>query len=450
MRSTEQYKQCIPEVGAKYDVIVAGGGPAGFGAAMAAAKSGAKTLLLEARSFFGGIAATSLWMPMNRLLLHNKTRGGVHEMLVAKLLSFGDFACRKGKTTWTDGDGLHVHPDYLKLSMMELLEEAGCDYRLNSPIIGAVVENKAVRGVTVSGKYGPETFYADVCIDCTGDGDLSYYAGAEFEEGREEDGATMPVTLGFSLANVDTDKLFAFYDEQNCEESMRQIIDRAEADGYLVSPWYSFDRTTIPGIVSVNNGGLRRVGKIFAAKAKDSTFAERIGIQIAIDFIQFARKYQIPGLENCYLDRTGAAIGVRETRRIISDYMLTMEDAQSGKQFEDPIAKRYGAVDQAGLHDDDAADKPTMRSGHTYPYRALLVKGLEGLMVAGRCGSYTHMALAAGKSMGNMMAIGQAAGIAAAAAVRTGVTPRQLPYDAVKEGLQKLNVAVGNAEGRDW
>lgn len=443
-------KSRIPQSGKRYDVIVAGGGPAGFAAAMAAAHSGARTLLVEARSFLGGVAGTSLWMPMNRLLLHGDSRGGVHEMLVEKLRSFGPYACRPGKVTWTDGDGLHVHPDYLKLAMMELLEEAECDYRLNSPVVGAVVENGVVKGVKVGTKYDPDTFYADVMIDCTGDGDLSYHAGARMETGREEDGCTMPVTLGFALANVDTDRLFAFYDEQNCEASMRAVIAKAEAKGYAVSPWYSFDRTTVPGVVSVNNGGFKHAGKLCASYAQDATLGERYGIEIAIDFVRIAREFRIPGLENCYLDRTGAAIGVRETRRVMCDYVLSLEDAQEGVAFTDPIARRYGAVDQAGLHDSDATARPTMRSGHMYPYRALLVSGLEGLLAAGRCGSFTHMGLAAGKSMGNMMAIGQAAGVAAAYASKAKVSPRALPYAQVMEGLKRLHVNVTQKQEVDW
>lgn len=449
MLNREQIQSRFPRTGTHYDVIVCGGGPAGFGAAMASALTGAKTLLLEARAHFGGVAATSLWMPMNRLKLHGGSRGGIHHLLCEKLESYGEFGCRPGKTTWTDGDGLHVHPDYLKLAMMELLEDAGCDYRLNSPIAGAVVENGVLVGAKVLTKRGLDVFTADAFVDCTGDGDLCFHAGADMREGREEDGVTMPVTLGFSLANVDEERLFHdFYDTQNCEMSVSDVIRRAEKDGYTVSPWYSFDRTTVPGIVSVNNGGMKNVGRLNTLNPDDATFGERAGIQIAIDFVRFARAYKIPGLENCYLDRTGAAIGVRETRRAMGDYVLTFEDAQTGADFPDPIAKRYGAVDQAGLGDAEGHEKPKMKSGHVYPYRALHVSGIERLLVAGRCGSYTHMALAAGKSMGNMMAIGQAAGVSAALASKNGVAPRKVAYEEVKAALAALNVNINDEF--DW
>jgi hypothetical protein len=430
----------IPDTGRRYDVVVAGGGPAGLGAALAARRMGAEVLLLEARSFFGGVAATSLFMPVNRLKTGGKTRGGVHEMLVNKLESYGGLACREGKVTWTDGDGLHVHPDYLKEAIFQLLEENGADYRLYSPVCGAKVENGTVKQAIVSTKDGQAAFEAEVFIDCTGDGDLAYHAGAKIEVGRETDGALMPVTLGFALSNVDTKRLFEFYDRDDQEHKMPAFVARAKVLGYSVAPWYSFDRTTVPNMVTVNNGGLKDIGTLNTLLARDATVAERVGIRIAVDFVRWARELKIPGLEDCFLDRTGAAVGVRETRRVICDYVLSMEDAANGAQFTDVIARRYGAVDLAGL---SANESTKMKSGYDYPYRALLPVGLNGLLVAGRCGSYTHLALAAGKSMGNMMAIGQAAGVAAALSAKEKVTPRELPAAKVQKALlETLNARL--------
>ena len=132
----------------------------------------------------------------------------------------------------------------------------------------------------------------------------------------------------------------------------------------------------------------------------------------------------------------------------MGDYVLTFEDAQSAAGFPDPIAKRYGAVDQAGLGDEEGHEKPKMKSGHEFPYRALHVAGIERLLVAGRCGSYTHMALAAGKSMGNMMAIGQAAGVTAALSAKQGIPARQVAYENVKAALSSLQVNINDET--DW
>ena len=432
----ELKKESIPNDGDRFEVIVAGAGPAGISAALAASSMGVKTLLLEARAFMGGVAATSLWMPMNRIKLNGGSRGFTHEMLVDKIQSFGNDAFVEGKVTWVDGDGLHIHPDYLRLGVFELLEQYGCKYRLNSPVIGAKVIDGVIKEVTVGTKNGSAAFSADVFVDCTGDGDLSYYAGMQTFVGKEDTGTLMPVTLGFMLANVDTDRLFQFY---NTDESKRfpDIIRQADEMGYSVSTFYSFDRTSIPGVISVNNGGLRDVGPLNAVDPRDSTAAERICLQLVMDFIAFARKL-IPGLENCCLVRTGATVGVRETRRVMGDYVVSIEDAQ-GVEFEDVVSRRYGAVDQAGL---PREDRLSMVSGYAFPYRALLVKGIEGLMVAGRCGSYTHEGLAAGKSMGNMMGMGQAAGAAAALCVQQGVTPRKLPYNLVQKALTDRGVQL--------
>ena len=224
MLQRAQIDSLLPRGGGDYDVFVAGAGPAGFGAALAASTLGARTLLVEARGFPGGIAATSLWMPINRLKKEGGSRGGVHEKLVRRLESFGPDACREGKVTWTDGDGLHVHPDYLKEAMFSLLEEAGCAYRLDSPVVGARTEGGCVREAIVATPGEPQRFTARVFIDCTGDGALSYHAGAKVEVGRPGDGRTMPITLGFALGNVDEEALFAFYDQKNTEQSLSAAI----------------------------------------------------------------------------------------------------------------------------------------------------------------------------------------------------------------------------------
>ena len=430
-------KNNVPNNGDRFEVIVAGAGPAGISAALAASSMGAKTLLLEARGFMGGVAATSLWMPMNRVLLNGGPRGFTHNMLVDKIKSYGNDAFVEGKVTWIDGDGLHIHPDYLRFGMFELLEQYGCKYMLNSPVVGAKVEDGVIKEVTVGTKDGSAIFYADIFIDCTGDGDLSYRAGAQTFVGAEDTGALMPITLGFMLANVDTDRLFEFYNGPE-RRSFSAIIRQAAEMGYGVSTFYSFDRTSIPGVVSVNNGGLRNVGPLNAVDPRDSTAAERICLQVVMDFMAFARKL-IPGLENCCLVRTGATVGVRETRRVMADYVVSIDDAQ-GMEFEDVVARRYGDVDQAGLS--SGGGRPRMVSGYAFPYRALLVKGIERLMAAGRCGSYTHEGLAAGKSMGNMMGMGQAAGVAAVLSVQQGITPRQLPYQQVQKVLTDRGVQL--------
>ena len=427
MISRRQLAQVIPSQGQKYDVIVAGGGPAGLGAALGASLTGAKTLLLEARSFFGGVAAIAMWMPMNRLMLDGGQRGGVHDLIVDKIKSFGKDAFTEGRSDMINGDGLNIHPEYLRLACFELLEENHCHYRLYSPVTGVVMDENMVTGVTTTSKDGNQTFHANVVVDASGDGDVAHYAGAEMVMGREEDGRSMPVSLVFALANVDVEQLLSFV--ENERDKYQHILEEAKGDGYAVAAWYSFDRTTIPGVVNVNNGALHDVGNIDGTKASQLTIAERVGMQVAHDFIELAHEKKIPGLENCFLMRVGAHVGVRDTRRLVGEYVLTLEDALHAPDFPDIIARKYGAIDANQLF------IGPMNSGFGYPYRSLLPRRIDNLLVAGRCASATFLGHAAGKSMGNMVEVGQAAGVAAAMCSTQRIRPRDLDVDQLQSVL---------------
>jgi hypothetical protein len=439
MLSRPDFEARIPDESAVYDVVIAGAGPAGLGAALASSRQGARTLLLEARSAVGGVAALALWMPVNRLLIDGGERGGVHDLFVAKIRGLGPMASRRGKTNDIDGDGLHIHPEHLRLAAFELLEEADCHYRLYSPVSDVLMDGDAVKGVVVIAKDGRTEFSAKVVVDATGDGDVAYHAGAEMVMGGEGDDPLMPASLVFAVANVDVERALAFNPDYSFEKgyppSFQAIFAQAREDGYCVSDWYAFDRTTIPGVLSVNNGGMSGLRNVDGTRVRDLTFAERSGLQVAIDFVKIARQYRIPGLEECYLMRTGAAVAVRETRRIVGEYVHTVEDARGGIEFEDVVARKYGAIDSTNL-------MAPMKSGCAYPYRCLLPRPVENLLVAGRCGSATHLGLAAGKSMGNMMEIGQAAGVAAALCSAQDLTPRELDVQELQVALHSMGVKL--------
>ena len=434
MISVDAIRQRIPGEGATYDVVVAGGGPAGFGAAVAAGRCGAKTLLLESRPYLGGVAATALWMPMNRLVTDGRPRGGVHDLLVDKMRSFGPDAYRSGKKTFADGDGFDFHPDYLRLGLLELLEENGCDYRLYSPVTGASLDGSAVIGVASTRKGSHDTFGCAVAVDATGDGDLAAAAGVEMVTGHEDDPRFMPISLVFALSCVDVDRLEAWMAESG--EAFRRTIASARSSGYATAAWYAFDRGTIPGVVSVNNGGPADVAGLNGADAADLTLVERLGSRIAVDFVALAREHRLPGLEQCCLVRTGAAASVRNTRRIVGEYVVTVDDARAGAEFPDVVARKYGVIDANQIYMGE------MASGFAYPYRAMVPRGIDNLLVAGRCGSATFLGHAAGKSMGNMLALGQAAGVAAAVSAQAGVAPRQVDIARVQHVLRGMGVEL--------
>jgi len=439
-RNREAIEAVLPKDGESFDVIVGGGGPAGIGAALAASINGAKTLLLEDKAFFGGVAAVSGWMPMNRLLLNGGSRGGVHELFVNKLRSFGTDGCREGKRSWVDGDGLHVHPDYLRLAVMELLEESGCAYLIHSPVTGVEMQGNRIASVVCSGKYGTRKYSARVYVDATGDGDIAYYAGVPMLKGRESDGVFMPATIGFVIGNVDEEKLFAALKGSEYSHFTDQIKAKAR-EGYATSVFYSFDRTTVPGIISVNNGGQVDIGIIDATNLDHLNISHRTGLQVAVDFVHIVRELKLPGLENCSLVRTGADLGIRETRRIVGEYTLSIEDCQQGKQFEDAVARRYGTIDPGGLKEDKDYHG-SIKNGHDFPYRCMLPKDVDPLLAAGRCSSLTHLGLTTCKSMGNMMGIGQAAGVAAALSVKENIIPRKLDVKKIQQLLREMKVDI--------
>ena len=457
------YEKFIPRDGAEYDVIVCGAGMAGLGAALAAGNRGARTLLLEAQGALGGINHFCLWMPLgawNRpkdLLKEGEdpSRGGVHRLFEQKVLELGPDAYDPRRRA--------VHPDYLRVAAFQLLEEAGCHYRLYSPVTGVVKEGARVKGVVVTGKEGPKTFRAKVVVDATGDGDVAFFAGARFNKGRAEDGMLMPVTLTFVLGNVDLPRLHAYKPGMHEkpkdwfkssakditerymknpgsntpeDDAFNAILRQARAEGYATAMWYAFTGTTIPGVATVNNGGLWAVGCVDGTRSADLTLAERAGAQIAVDFVKIARKWEIPGLAQCYLQRIGSAIAVRETRCIIGDHVITVEDLLEGRFFEDSVARAYErGVDTVYYHS-------PAKGLVGIPYRALLPKGIEGLLVAGRCISCTHDSLGGVRGMGSVMSIGQGAGVAAALAAKADTTPRKIGAQQILSVLTEMGVRL--------
>ncbi|MEI3090015.1 MAG: FAD-dependent oxidoreductase [Oscillospiraceae bacterium] len=419
------------------DVLVCGAGPAGLGAAMAARRMGADVVLLERAALPGGTICAVPWMPVNRLYTDGCQRSRIHQEFIDNLLKFGPASSRPGKVNVIDGDGIHPHPVYAELAIYDMLEAAGVRYRTHSPVSDAIVDGSRVVGAVVCEKRGPVAYRARVCIDATGDGDLAFAAGCAFEQGREEDGLHMPITLGFSLGGVDCDRFFEWYGDEKRPEFLK-MLDEADKNGRYVATWYSLNRATVPGIVGVNHGAWRRQPLTSdGLNAADLTAARRNGVHIAADLIQILRENRVLGMESCFIDQLGGILGVRDTRRVVGEYAVTYEDSQQGPAFSDSVARKYGHIDGNQLF------VGGMKSGFSYPYRAMLPRGVDGLLVAGRCGSATFLGHCAGKSMGNMMEIGIAAGTAAAMCVQRGETPRQLNIDDLRHALiEEMKVSL--------
>lgn len=402
------------------DVLVAGGGPAGIGAALGAARHGARTLLVERMGFLGGVAAIGLGMTINQMRPGGRPRGAVHEALIERLLHYGEAALR------IEDHALITNTEYLKLAAFEVLEQAGCDYLLHSFVAATGLEGDRVTGVSLSTKHGPVRVAAQRVIDATGDGDVCFFAGCPMGKGREGDGFLSPMTSLFVIGGVDVATARA---AQKDDRGWQRLLADGDAAGYVVPDRMGMTPTVYPDSVFVNHSGTKRYGALDGTDPRDQTRAERLMRQQAVDVVRLLRDRHVPGFERAYLQQVSPWAGVRETRRIVGDYILTEDDAKQGARFPDAIARRFGFLDIGFVRYETMAP-------HDVPYRALLPKERENLLAAGRIISATHVAMSAGKSMGNCMATGHAAGAAAALSIREGVTPRALPAGLVQDALR--------------
>ena len=400
------------EIPYKPDVLVVGGGPAGIGAALGAASNGANTLLIEHHAFFGGVAAWCLGMPINQMRPGNRARSKLHELLLARLRAYGDQAVRVGDHQ------LWCNVDYLKVAILDALDEAGCKYLVHTRAIDAVVEGDCITGVVVATKRGPAVIRAKAVVDCTGDADVAYYAGAET---MKEVGSLSPMTLCLNLTNVTS--------EQVRNAKIRDIARKANKKYPLIPNGWGLGRVSNSSSFYINHAGTRDMGQFDATDPLERTQAECQSRRQALQMTLAMREFGGDELKDIELIGTGTQMGVRETRRVKGPYVLTEQDALEGRRFDDVIAWRSGFLDIGFV-------RLSRMKVHDVPYRAILPEKLEGLLTAGRCISATHVAASAGKSMGNCVATGHAAGLAAAMSVKKGCLPRGLKVSELQDELR--------------
>lgn len=405
------------------DVLVAGGGPAGIGAAVAATRAGAKTLLVERHAILGGVGAWGMGMTINQMRPEGRPRGAIHELLVERLKAYGEEALQ------IQDHALVTNVEYLKVAIMDVLDAAGCRYFLHARVADAIVEGGRLRGVVLASKQGLLRVRAKCVVDATGDADVAFFAGAETLTGREGDGFLSPMTLNFILANVDVPAALAFARGGG----LNRLLEQARAKYPLLPERMGLARFPLANCVTVNHAGTKLRGVLDGTRLADMTEAERYSRRQAIQCVQALREFGPPAFSRAQLAATGNQVGVRETRRLQGLYTLTEKDALTGARFDDAIAWRSGFLDIGYV-------RYEKMQVHDVPYRALLPAKLDGLLVAGRCISASHVAASAGKSMGNCMATGHAAGLAAALAAAQKRPPRELSVSAVQQALAKDGV----------
>ena len=392
---------------ATVDVLVVGGGTAGIGAALGAARAGAKTLLVENHSFFGGVASWALGMQPNQMRPGGKPRSAVHELVIQKIQAYGDAAIRLGvHEIW-------CNVEYMKVAILDALDAAGARYLVHTRAVDAVVQGNRITGVVLGTKRGLMTVRAKTVVDCTGDADVAYYAGAETMTQQD---ALMPMTLAVALSNVDPVRTKPA-DIEKAIRAGRKKYPLITSGFFEIEP-VANSRTNF----WINHAGTSDMGRIDATDPLARSKAECDSRRQALQMVQAIRESEDPALKQIEWAAGGPQVSVRETRRVKGAYILTEEDAKKGRTFEDAIAWRSGFLDPGG----EKGAQFTSMLIHDVPYRAILAEKLHGLVVGGRCISATHTGAAAGKSMGNCMATGHAAGVAAALSAQKNIVPRDL------------------------
>lgn len=421
-----------------YDVIVVGGGPAGVCAGLAAARRGLNTLLIEQFNCLGGMATAGLHQKIAVFL----GEGGGPEIVGGIPREIADRAASDYEADYRPG-GLFVEVEGLKYLLDRMAEAAGLDLLYYSLVSDVLVEDGRVTGVILNNKSGKFAARASVVIDCSGDGDVAFRSGCRMMHGRPEDGRMQPVTLMYRVGGVDWPRAARYWGE----DAQLQGFCRKAIDLGLMGPWQSqlmgfWWIPSRPDQVGVNFTHMHLDG----ASAFDMTRASIEGRRQVREAVRAMREL-VPGFENSYLIDTACYVGVRETRRICGEYVLTMDDIVNQVIFEDSIGLGAAFVD---IHNTEGPGMDR-RSGYTLPpggyysipYRSLVPESVDGLLVAGRCHSATHEAAGSTRWMAQCMVMGQAAGVAASIAVRTGAQPRSVDVKSLKRELTDDGAILG-------
>ncbi len=439
---------------ADVDVVVCGGGPGGLPAAIAAVRHGARTLLIERYGYLGGLATAGLVAPILGHHAHKSAKPiveGLLKELTERMHALG------GAPTWEEALekwGINFDAEALKWAADMMVQEAGVKVLLHTLVTNVIMQGDRIAAVIVENKSGRQAVKARIVVDATGDADVAFRAGAPFKQGRNYDGQVE--SMG-SFMHIGGLPQLSEEERQAAVEKVRQAM----AEGRL--------RFYNPGFLNVNDMHADHSSPNMTRFPGDSTNSDDITrAEISVrcdvwDLITFLRE-EVPGFENCYVQAT-SQVGPRESRQVIGDYVLTGEDIRTGRKFADAIARGSWWIDihcplgnsypvhlcvvecprremcpfWAAEHERMCSrDKLYPPKGDWYdiPYRCLVPQRIYNLLISGRCISATHEGMAGARVMGTCMAIGQAAGTAAALAVKHGVSPREVNVEELRRVLK--------------
>jgi len=431
-----EMRQSVP-VAYDVDVLVVGGGPAGVAAAFSAARMGAKTLIVEQFNCLGGVATAG---GHGHICLYseyaNKRRivGGIPYEMAQRVADAGYGVLRQSDTDF--------EVEGMKLILEQMAQETDVTLLYHTFFSKVMVEDNKITGAIVQNKNGLQAIAAKMVIDCTGDGDVAASAGCAYDFGEEGTGNCQPVTLMFTIGGVDYDRVREF---RGKNYGMEHVWKKAQEEGnmrpfqdHIMGWWWT---PTRPDFLGIN---FTHVNYIDSTKAEDLTKATVEARKQAYETIEVYRKY-VPGMEKCYMVSTPNTIGLRESRRIHGHYYLTKDDVVGQKRFDDSIG--YGSFfidihNCSGPGMDRKTVRPTPGFSYQIPYRILIPKKIDNLLVAGRCVSTDHEALGSLRVMPQCGVMGQAAGVASVLAIRNSTVPMDVEISSLQDELRIQNCII--------
>lgn len=459
----------------KYDTVVVGGGLAGCGAAIASARNGAKTLLVESGGVLGGQATLGLVTPLDaRFTTSGKSFGGIMEEISEETIKLTKEYCSCG----ADGEVFDIaSPHILKYVLVDKLNESGADVYFHTTLLSVESQETVIKSVILSGKSGLIKVEAKSFIDATGDADLVYLSGAEYTLGSESgvfeqlsesglnkshfsenkysgyshDGLMQPVSVFILMGGVDVDKAYTFnnldlkFGDLGITEEKFKSWKFAGTCGFETSgnsiPMPQgrvlVTRSTRPDVAVINMSRVVGIDGSDADSLNDGEIKAQKQIIAIVDFL----KTFIPGFENSYYIQSGSTLGVRETRRMVGEYVLSGKEAIDCKTFPNPISRGSYIID---IHDPSGKARAIGGSikGEFYdiPFGCIISKTYDNLLACGRCISVDHIAHSSTRIQGTCIQTGQAAGTAAALAIKEKISPKSIDQKELHNQLIQDNM----------
>lgn len=451
--SGEYYEEPVRKLPVrKFDVIVAGAGTGGVVAALAAARQGAKTAVIEVKGYPGGTATEggtalhsfyNLWKAFPGVPKRQVVRG-IPQEIIERLMKVGGCSGHAEMTEGYNYDSVCtcIDTELYKLTAFEMLAEAGVHIFVNTLLAGAIMDGPRVRGVIVESRSGREAFYAKSFVDCTAYGDLAAYAGAKYTEPND-----YAVCNSAGIGNVDIDKYYEFLKANKAVGQLARGMRSGRPDQIVRA---GAEWLNVPGLAE----GARAIGMGMITTTVHDNYLMFIKCNLKLPIsptnrdmvaqaeleirrrmakaVELFRRY-VPGCEKAFMARTSPKLCIRRGRRIECDYDITLPDVLEARHFDDEVMVY-------GFH--DSAPRLQVKNGGTYgiPYKALCVKGVENLYACGMMITSNHDAHMSTRNTVCCMGQGQGAGTAAALCAAKNLGTRDLKYPALRDALEKAGV----------